>query len=389
MITIKDKHVCRLNMIKWIHYSGNMIMVIVSILIMLSISHVLQYVHAFHPNMISSNSRNHHQVSTINMLLQSSNTRLNKRKQTSSTTSLYVFERMSEECIAAIVTAQKQTNLYQLEYVDRQAMLLGCIDQSQGTKAFERTLKQYQMTWRLSEKTFKLINTVTDDNDNSDNNKAGWLSGFVAASKSKDGGDSDRPFSKELRITFTNAGKIASQMGSPTIHVHHIFLSLSEYKEAIGKDGIPSATDSVYDVNTNTPWYLMKKMNILDDHITPLIICQSLLTNLQSYNNEMDNGNNNKELVSGMGGSSSTKTPTLQDYGTDLTQLAADGLLDPIYGRDQEIKSCIRTLIRRRKNNVCLIGEPGTTFFLQIFFVTKTTMTLISNLTTFYSLLLE
>ena len=123
---------------------------------------------------------------------------------------------------------------------------------------------------------------MTDDNDNSDNNKAGWLSGFVAASKSKDsGGDSDRPFSKELRIVFTNAGKLANQMSSTTIHVHHIFLSLLDYKE-IGKDGIPSATDSVYDVNTNTPWYLMKKMNTLDDYMTPLIICQSLLTNLKS-----------------------------------------------------------------------------------------------------------
>jgi ATP-dependent Clp protease ATP-binding subunit ClpC len=62
-------------------------------------------------------------------------------------------------------------------------------------------------------------------------------------------------------------------------------------------------------------------------------------------------------LVTGKGGNS--KTPTLAECGTDLTQQAADGLLDPVYGRDKEIRSCIRTLIRRRKNNVCLIGDAG------------------------------
>jgi ATP-dependent Clp protease ATP-binding subunit ClpC len=49
----------------------------------------------------------------------------------------------------------------------------------------------------------------------------------------------------------------------------------------------------------------------------------------------------------------------LSECGTDLTQLAADGLLDPVYGRDAEIRSCLRTLIRRRKNNVCLVGDAG------------------------------
>lgn len=52
-------------------------------------------------------------------------------------------------------------------------------------------------------------------------------------------------------------------------------------------------------------------------------------------------------------------TPTLDSYSRDLTQLAASGKLDPVIGREQEIKRVIQILSRRTKNNPCLIGEPG------------------------------
>lgn len=54
------------------------------------------------------------------------------------------------------------------------------------------------------------------------------------------------------------------------------------------------------------------------------------------------------------------KTPTtLAQYSRDLTQSAKDGRLDPVVGRDEEIKRVIQILSRRTKNNPCLIGEPG------------------------------
>ena len=59
-----------------------------------------------------------------------------------------------------------------------------------------------------------------------------------------------------------------------------------------------------------------------------------------------------------------SKTPenryqALERFGRDLTAAAADGELDPVIGRDEEIRRVIRTLARRRKNNPVLIGEPG------------------------------
>ncbi|GAA1966910.1 ATP-dependent chaperone ClpB [Kitasatospora viridis] len=49
----------------------------------------------------------------------------------------------------------------------------------------------------------------------------------------------------------------------------------------------------------------------------------------------------------------------LEKYGTDLTQAARDGKLDPVIGRDQEIRRVVQVLSRRTKNNPVLIGEPG------------------------------
>jgi ATP-dependent Clp protease ATP-binding subunit ClpB len=54
-----------------------------------------------------------------------------------------------------------------------------------------------------------------------------------------------------------------------------------------------------------------------------------------------------------------SKYQALEKYGRDLTKLAADGKLDPVIGRDEEIRRVIQVLSRRTKNNPVLIGEPG------------------------------
>ena len=53
------------------------------------------------------------------------------------------------------------------------------------------------------------------------------------------------------------------------------------------------------------------------------------------------------------------KTPVLDNFGLDLTKAAADGLLDPVVGREKEIERLAQILCRRKKNNPILIGEPG------------------------------
>lgn len=58
-------------------------------------------------------------------------------------------------------------------------------------------------------------------------------------------------------------------------------------------------------------------------------------------------------------GSAKSKTPTLDNFGRDLTSLARDGKLDPVIGREKEIERVSQILSRRKKNNPLLIGEPG------------------------------
>ena len=70
------------------------------------------------------------------------------------------------------------------------------------------------------------------------------------------------------------------------------------------------------------------------------------------YREELQNSKNGKRKTS-------TETPVLDQYSRDLTQLAKDGCLDPVIGREKEMQRIIQILSRRNKNNPCLIGEPG------------------------------
>ena len=76
-----------------------------------------------------------------------------------------------------------------------------------------------------------------------------------------------------------------------------------------------------------------------------------------------DNETQTKSTSRSNSGSTSTqgaaKTQTLDEFGRDLTELAREGKLDPVVGRQNEIERVMQILCRRTKNNPCLIGEPG------------------------------
>src|SRR5687767_9684436 len=66
-----------------------------------------------------------------------------------------------------------------------------------------------------------------------------------------------------------------------------------------------------------------------------------------------------QETTAAGGKSASSKTPTLDQLGVNLTQMAKNSQLDPVIGREKEIERVIQILSRRTKNNPALIGEPG------------------------------
>ncbi len=77
---------------------------------------------------------------------------------------------------------------------------------------------------------------------------------------------------------------------------------------------------------------------------------------LQDNETQTKSGGSGRSSSSGGG---STKTQTLDEFGRDLTELAREGRLDPVVGRQGEIERVMQILCRRTKNNPCLIGEPG------------------------------
>lgn len=70
-----------------------------------------------------------------------------------------------------------------------------------------------------------------------------------------------------------------------------------------------------------------------------------------------------QQFFSGMGqgpqGQQSDDSSTLEQYGRNLTQLASDGKLDPVIGRDREVERVMQVLARRQKNNPLILGDPG------------------------------
>ncbi len=93
---------------------------------------------------------------------------------------------------------------------------------------------------------------------------------------------------------------------------------------------------------------------MMDLNVNP----QKLYNELIKIINETDSGKQTDKDHVRKGGSFNS-TPTLNQYGTDLTRKAEEGKLDPVIGRDNEIDRVIQILSRRTKNNPCLIGEPG------------------------------
>ena len=86
----------------------------------------------------------------------------------------------------------------------------------------------------------------------------------------------------------------------------------------------------------------------------------SVSTVLENLLNEISSNDGNVEYQSpNSKKKGKSKTPTLDEFGKDLTELAKQGKIDPVIGREKEIRRVVQILSRRNKNNPCLIGEPG------------------------------
>jgi ATP-dependent Clp protease ATP-binding subunit ClpC len=144
---------------------------------------------------------------------------------------------------------------------------------------------------------------------------------------------------KVLKITYLEAKLYKSDV----IGTEHLLLSLLRDDENIAAQILQQGFSVTYDAVRNE----------LD----------SIISGKASSSSSSGGGGSGGRLSSGYGQEGSemekSKTPVLDNFGRDLTELAEENELDPIIGREKEIERVAQVLSRRKKNNPVLIGEPG------------------------------
>ena len=128
----------------------------------------------------------------------------------------------------------------------------------------------------------------------------------------------------------------ARKIGYNFIGTEHILIGILREGDCI-------AAKILLDLNVNIPKLYNEIIKIINEG--------------EEYNQGEENSSSNVKNKKGKG--SYNQTPTLNQFGEDLTKKAEEGKLDPIIGRKEEIERVIQILSRRTKNNPCLIGEPG------------------------------
>ncbi len=142
---------------------------------------------------------------------------------------------------------------------------------------------------------------------------------------------SDIGFTPRSKRVIENAFIEARKLGSEFIGTEHLLIGIM-------REGDSVAVRIMMDLNVNP---------------------QKLYNEIIKVINEDDNTGSNDKQTANKPRGSYNQTPTLNQFGTDLTKRAAEGKLDPVIGRKNEIERVIQILSRRTKNNPCLIGEPG------------------------------
>ncbi|MEX2601484.1 MAG: Clp protease N-terminal domain-containing protein, partial [Balneolaceae bacterium] len=149
---------------------------------------------------------------------------------------------------------------------------------------------------------------------------------------------------KVLRITYLEAKLYKSD----TIGTEHLLLSLLRDEENIAAQILQQFNISYDAVREELDLIISGKSR--DDDPTS---AGDLKASISSSKGSQKSGSSREKKME------KSKTPVLDNFGRDLTQLAEEGKLDPIIGREKEIERVAQVLSRRKKNNPVLIGEPG------------------------------
>nr|BDA99219.1 Clp protease ATP binding subunit [Hemiselmis andersenii] len=210
-----------------------------------------------------------------------------------------MFERFTEKAIKVIMLAQEEARRLGHNFVGTEQILLGLIGEGTGIAA--KVLKS--MGINLKDARVEVEKII------------GRGSGFVAV---------EIPFTPRAKRVLELSLEEARQLGHNYIGTEHLLLGLIREGEGVAA-------------------------RVLENLALDLSKIRTQVIRLLGDTAEVSTG----------GGQAKGKTPTLEEFGSNLTLKAAEGKLDPVIGRSKEIERVIQILGRRTKNNPILIGEPG------------------------------
>lgn len=219
-----------------------------------------------------------------------------------------MFERFTEKAIKVIMLAQEEARRLGHNFVGTEQVLLGLIGEGTGVAA--KTLKSMGVTLKDARAEVEKI--------------IGRGSGFVAV---------EIPFTPRAKRVLELSWDEARQLGHNYIGTEHLLLGLIREGEGVAARVLENLGVDLNKIRSN----VVKMLG-------------------ESKPQTVSSGSSSSSASSSGG---KTKTPSLDEFGRDLTLAAQELRLDPVVGREKEIERVIQILARRTKNNPVLIGEPG------------------------------
>lgn len=221
-----------------------------------------------------------------------------------------MFERFTEKAIKVIMLAQEEARRLGHNFVGTEQVLLGLIGEGTGVAA--KTLKSMGVNLKDARAEVEKI--------------IGRGSGFVAV---------EIPFTPRAKRVLELSWDEARQLGHNYIGTEHLLLGLIREGEGVAARVLENLGVDLNKVRSN----VIKMLGESKPQATT------------------GGGSSSSTSSSSTGGK--TKTPSLDEFGRDLTLAAQELRLDPVVGREKEIERVIQILARRTKNNPVLLGEPG------------------------------
>ncbi len=213
-----------------------------------------------------------------------------------------MFEHFTSEAIKVVMLAQEEARRLGHNFVGTEQILLGLIGEGTGVAA--KVLTDLGVTLKDARREVERI--------------IGRGSGFVPT---------EIPFTPKVKSLFEQSFKEARTLGHNYISTEHLLLGLTEAGEGVAAKVLQNLGIELSQVRTEVIRYLGEVASVPSG---------------------------------GRGGQQRrNQALTIEEFGRNLTKLAAEGKLDPVIGREKEIERTIQILGRRTKNNPVLIGEPG------------------------------